>query len=110
MYKNSKHAVDSGRVVERVMRMGIEHRGGIPLDDLHDLAVKQLREESKNVEVKSTFETLHDWFNEMSKNSGIAYAFMYNDENVLEVFRFNSIEGFKLDYWRNETMPQLSRV
>ena len=102
--------IDEGRIVERVMRMGIEHRARVPLEDLHDLAIKQLKEDAKKSEVKSTFDSLQDWFNEMRKNHGLAYAFMYNAENVLEVFRFNSIDGFKLDFWRSATMPQLSRV
>ena len=102
--------IDEGRIAERVMRMGIEHRAGTPLEDLHDLAIRQIKEESKKITVKSTFANLQDWFNEMSKNSGLAYAFIYNSENVLEVFRFNSIEGFKLDFWRSLTMPQMSRA
>ena len=102
--------IDEGRVVERVMRMGIEHRCGVPLDDLHDLAIKQLKEESKKATSTSVFENLQDWFKAMCESGGLAYAFMYDAGKVLQVFRITSLDGLKLDYWRSTNFPQVSKV
>lgn len=35
--------IEQGEIVECVMRMGVEHRSGVSLDRLHDLAAQQIK-------------------------------------------------------------------
>lgn len=105
--------IENGRIVERVMRMGIEHRAGVPTEALWDLATKQLTEEDKRVKsVKSNFNSIEEWFNEMKKTFTLAFAFA-KSASGLEVIRFNEIpnkEKFAFDGWSSPTMPRFNKL
>ena len=67
------------QITERVMRMGVEHRNGVPLDKLHDLAAKQLNEVKPNV--AQQIASFEDW-----KAQSNQFAFM-NVNDKLQIVR-----------------------
>ena len=105
--------IENGRVVERVMRMGIEHRSGIPTEALWDLATKQLTEEDKRAKsVKSNFNSIEEWFDEMKKTFTLAYAFVKSSSG-LEIIRFSEIpskEKFVFAGWSSPSMPRFNQL
>lgn len=105
--------IESGRVVERVMRMGIEHRAGISNEALWDLATKQLTEEDKRTKsVKSEFGSIEEWFSEMKKTFALAYAFVKSASGS-EVVRFSELpnkEKFAFAGWSSPTMPRFNQL
>ena len=102
--------IDETRIVERVMRMGIEHRAGTPVEDLYDLAVRQIKEDSKKVSISDTFDNIQHWWNEMQKNFGCAYAMMRNETNQLQCIRLSSADGLRIEQWASKTIPYVTKV
>ena len=81
--------ITNDRIIERVMRMGIEHRNGVPLEELHDLAIRQLTKENmKRMQISSKFGNLQEWFTKCTQTSSIAYAFVERNGS-LEVLKFS---------------------
>ena len=105
--------IENGRVVERVMRMGIEHRTGIPTEALWDLATKQLTEEDKRIKnIKPNFDSLEEWFAEMKKTFALAYALVKNSGG-LEIVRFSEFpnkEKFVFAGWASPAMPRFNQL
>jgi hypothetical protein len=97
--------IDESRIIERMMRMGIEHRLGTPLEELYDLATRQIKEEADRVEISTTFDSIQHWWNEMQKNFGVAYALIRDGNNHLRCVRIQSTDGFKIKKWASETIP-----
>jgi hypothetical protein len=93
-----------GPIIERVMRMGIEYHAGIKsIDDLWDLATKQLKKEK--IDRKSTrYNSFEDWFNQQINQLGSAYACMYTN-GKLEIVRGCDLTKIKFIEWRTSTMP-----
>lgn len=84
-------------IVERIMRLGIEHRFGVPLDKLWDLAAKQIKHPSPMfvTRPRSDFD---DW-----KVSDFKFAFMYAG-GILKLFKIDDPDTVVLVGWRNPTI------
>jgi hypothetical protein len=95
--------ISNEQVVERVMRMGIESRCGVPDDRLHDLARKQLTEEAKRgiPQQPTTFE---EWLNLKQGVFPWLYAFSYI-KGVLQVIKVMPHDKLKLIEWRSNNWP-----
>lgn len=94
--------VSNEAIIERIMRMGVEHRAGTPVDKLWDLAEKQLSKPKQ--QYKSKYASFADWFKEQTAQFGIAFAFAYVNSK-LEVLRVSSLSNVKFVEWRSNTMP-----
>lgn len=95
--------MDRSEIIERVMRMGIEHRSGIPLEELDDLAEKQLRSEQKQRAQSNGSLSIDDWWNDSSIPK---YAFVStNDKLELRLFSSPTPE-YSFVGWRLDTFPE----
>ena len=105
--------IENGRVVERIMRMGIEHRNGVPLEGLHDLAVKQLtEEEAKRKKISPKFDSLQEWCDECVQTLSLAFAFVERNGS-LEVLKFSEFPNplkYKFVGWSSDTFPRFREV
>lgn len=105
--------IDSGRIIERVMRMGIESRSGVPDEQLWDLATKQLKEGAKVVTTKSKFESLQDWFETCKIEFSLAYALVYDKSGTPTVLKFRDFPDalkYRFDGWASSFMPRLTAI
>ena len=81
--------IASDRIIERVMRMGIEHRNGVPLEELYDFASRQIAKEDMNrSRISPKFGNLQEWFTKCMQTASIAYAFVERNGS-LEVLKFS---------------------
>lgn len=97
------------QVIERIMRMGIEHRAGIPLEELHSLAEKQLATKRPQPS-KSTFSSLQEWFEHNTATHGRAYALIYtnNKPSVQVISSLNELATMSFKGWNTlGTIPVL---
>ena len=96
------------RITERIMRMGIEHRSGVPLDKLWDLATKQIKEEDKKAEAARKFDGgSFDAWKIAFGAIGLAFAYV---SDKLEIIRVNDFSKVKFIEWRTPTMPLVELV
>jgi hypothetical protein len=91
--------IQNERIIERIMRMGIEHRCGTPLDGLWNLAEKQLSEPRR---VKSIFSDIDSWF----AADGPHYAFATINHR-LQIVHVTDLKGIRLLRWRSPMMPEV---
>lgn len=99
--------MDNNRIVERVMRMGIEHRGGMPLDRLYDEAIKQLKSEnSRSLPRPSKYKNIQEWW---SDQHALHYAFI-ESANHLTIERLQNMDGLVFVEWASFTTPRFKRV
>jgi hypothetical protein len=92
--------ITNERVCERVMRMGIEHRAGVPLDKLWDLARQQLKA-AKAAPVKSSI-TFNEWLAQEFR-----FAFTHI-QGVLTVIKVPDVSKIEFKGWRTPTIPLVS--
>ena len=99
-----ENKISNESVVERVMRMGIEHRSGVPIDNLWDLAVKQLA--YSNNCIRNTTPSFEKWIS----NSENKYAFTYI-KNVLTFVNISNANNLICIGWRsNNSIPVVSNI
>lgn len=96
--------IEHQQIEERIMRMGIEHRAGVELDDLWDLAIVQLKKEQATNKVREQqlvkYKTLIEWFNDRNE-----YAFNYfnsADKGIqLRLIRVTDVNLVNFVEWRS---------
>lgn len=87
------------RVIERVMRSGIEFRAGLSLDKIFDRAQAEVNATDKKRKVASSsqgFKTLEEWFN--YDDGGLKFALL-RANGKMECVCVNSISNLVLDGW-----------
>lgn len=94
------HKISNESVVERIMRMGVEHKSGVPIDALWDLAVKQLaKSDVKNATSTPDF---IQWLKDTKNN----YVFMYVKDILNFVKLPENISDISCVDWKcNNTVP-----
>lgn len=99
---------DDSHVIERVMRMGIEHRNGVPVSDLYNLATRQLIAERKaERSIPAKFSNLEDWWAYMCTVWNVPYAFAVVNGR-LEVVKLTALTQVQeVLRWRSPTLPEV---
>jgi hypothetical protein len=92
-------------IIERVMRMGIEHRSGISYDALFDLARKEIKASKNRIQGEVPFD---EWKSRSKRQ--LRYA-MIKINGVLQIVKFLGAapSDFKFVRWVTPTMPEVTR-
>ncbi len=101
-----KTEISNEQVVERVMRMGMEHRTGVPFERLHDLARKQLAEEAAREKQSLKYRSFEEWLADVTT---CRFAFMFIKDR-LQVIRVNNTETIRFIEWRTDTIPLIEHI
>ena len=94
--------ITNEQVVERVMRMGVEHRSGVQHDRLWDVAREQLKTEAAKRRTIVPSKSWEDW-----KSEDYRLAFMYVD-GKLAIVRITNPDAVQLVGWRSPYIPEVT--
>lgn len=95
--------ITNEQVVERVMRMGVEHRSGVPVEKLWDLAREQLKTAKPKIVPLQSYEA---WAEHFWAEQEYRLAFMYVD-NKLQVVRVDDPSTVSFVTWRSARLPEV---
>ena len=94
--------ISNEEIVERVMRMGIEFRSGVSLDDLYGLASNQLRESAKRH--LNRIEPEHSFSYWQSQ----ARPFAMMRDKILRICIVDDTSTVKLVRWVTPFLPEVA--
>jgi hypothetical protein len=93
--------ITNEEIVERVMRMGCEHRAGVPVDKLWDLSTKQIKKCRTQITPIIPAFSFNDW-----KTSIRPYAFM-TINGVPQLVIIDDTIHVSLISWKTPTIPEV---
>lgn len=93
--------MSTGPVIERVMRMGVEARMGLTIDELWVRAEREIAQSKKRGAAK--YQSLSEWFN----GSSFKYALLKTPGENVQIVRVASPKGLTLVGWSG-SMPYVS--
>lgn len=95
--------ITNEEIIKRVMRMGIEHRSGVPYDRLWDVALAELKNRQRAVTSAQPFK---EWQALDEAVHGRRFAFMQRD-GKLQIVHVKDPMSVVLVKWRSSQMPEV---